>query len=57
MAMTVRTLTDEQRQQVLEAYLVKPRSERSPSERADASRRATSGLCLPRPVTKDDYRP
>jgi len=57
MAMTTRTLTDEQRRQVLEAYLVKPKSERSPSERAKAARRAMSGLHLPRPVTKADYRP
>lgn len=57
MAMTARTLTDEQRRQVLEAYLVKPKSERSPSERAEAARRAMSGLRLPRPVTKADYRP
>lgn len=56
MAMTVRTLTDEQRRQVLEAYLVKPRSVLSPSERAEAVRRAMSGLRLPRPVTKADYR-
>jgi hypothetical protein len=36
MAMTVRTLTNEQRRQVLEAYLVKAKGERSPSERAEA---------------------
>ena len=57
MVVTVRTLTDEQRRQMLAAYLVKPKSERSPSERAEAVRRATSGLRLGRPVTKDDYRP
>jgi hypothetical protein len=57
MAMTVRTLTDEQQRQVLEAYVVKPKSERSPSERAEAARRAMSGVRLPRPVMKDDYRP
>ena len=57
MAMTARTLTDEQRQQVLEADLVRPKSERSPSERAEAARRAMSGRRLPRPVTRADYRP
>ena len=57
MAMTVRTFTDEQRRQVLEAYLVKPKSERSPSERAEAARRAMSGLRLPTPVMKADSRP
>lgn len=57
MAMTSRTLTDEQRGQVLEAYLVKAKGERSPSERAEAVRRVTSGLRLPRRVTKADYRP
>ena len=55
--MTTRALTDEQRRQVLEAYLVKPKSERSPRERAEAARQAMSGLRLPTPVMKDDYRP
>ena len=57
MAMNARTLTDEQRRQVLEAYLVKAKGERSLSERAEAARRAMSGRRLPRPVTKADYRP
>jgi hypothetical protein len=57
MAVTARTLTDEQRQQLLEAHLVKPKVERSPEERAQAVLRVTSGRRLPLRVTKDEYRP
>ena len=57
MAATVHTLTDEQRRELLEAHLVKPKVERSPEERAQAVLRVTSGRRLPLRVTKDEYRP
>ena len=57
MAVTARTLTDEQRQRLLEAHLVKPKVERSPEERAEAVLRVTNGRRLPLRVTKDEYRP
>jgi ribulose 1,5-bisphosphate carboxylase large subunit-like protein len=57
MAVTARTLTEEQKRRLLEAHLVKPKVERSPEERAEAVLRATSGRRLPLRVTKDEYRP
>ena len=57
MAVIAPTLTGEQRRLLLESRLVKAKVARSPSERADAVRLATSGLRLPARVTKDEYRP
>ena len=61
MAVSIAVLSETQRQELLAnieaGLLVRAKTERSPSERADAVRRAMSGRRLPLRVTKDEYRP
>ncbi len=61
MAVSIAVLTETQRKELLanleSGLLVKAKTERSPTERADAVRRAMSGRRLPLRVTKGEYRP
>ena len=61
MAVSIAVLTETQRKELLanleSDLLVKAKTERSPTERADAVRRALSGRRLPLRVTKGEYRP
>jgi hypothetical protein len=61
MAVSIALLTETQRKELLAnieaGLLVKAKTTRSPTERADAARRAMSGRRLPLRVTKGEYRP
>ena len=61
MAVAIAALTDGQRRDLLanieSGLLVKAKTKRSPTERAEVVRRAMSGRRLPLRVTKGEYRP